>query len=73
MVVLLATATQLNLPAEGIALIVSVDFLANAGRTAVNVVGNTLIPAIIEKTGEYEVVETEEVYDGLREKAAVAE
>jgi len=73
LVVLLATAAQLNLPAEGIALIVSVDFLANAGRTAVNVVGNTLVPAIIEKTAEYEVVETEEVYDGLREKAAVAE
>lgn len=73
LVVLLATAAQLNLPAEGIALIVSVDFLANAGRTAVNVVGNTLIPAIIEKTGEYEVVETEEVYAGLRENAAVTE
>lgn len=73
LVVLLATAAQLNLPAEGIALIVSVDFLANAGRTAVNVVGNTLIPAIIEKTGEYEAVETEEVYAGLRENAAVAE
>ena len=73
LVVMLATAAQLNLPAEGIALIVSVDFLANAGRTAVNVVGNTLIPAIIEKTGEYEVVETEEVYAGLRENGAVAE
>lgn len=73
LVVLLATAAQLNLPAEGIALIVSVDFLANAGRTAVNVVGNTLIPAIIEKTGEYEVAETEEVYAGLRENAVVTE
>ena len=73
LVVLLATAAQLNLPAEGIALIVSVDFLANAGRTAVNVVGNTLVPAIIEKTAEYEVVETEEVYAGLRENAAVVE
>ena len=73
LVVLLATAAQLNLPAEGIALIVSVDFLANAGRTAVNVVGNTLIPAIIEKTGEYEVVETEEAYAGIRENTAVVE
>ena len=73
LVVLLATAAQLNLPAEGIALIVSVDFLANAGRTAVNVVGNTLVPAIIEKTAEYEVVETEEVYAGLQENAAVVE
>ena len=73
LVVLLATATQLNLPAEGIALIVSVDFLANAGRTAVNVVGNTLVPAIIEKTAEYEAVETEEVYAGLQENAAIAE
>ena len=73
LVVLLATAAQLNLPAEGIALIVSVDVLANAGRTAVNVVGNMLVPAIIEKTAEDEVVETEEVYAGLRENAAVVE
>ena len=73
LVVLLATAAQLNLPAEGIALIVSVDFLANAGRTAVNVVGNTLVPAIIEKTGEYEVVETEEAYAGIRENTAIVE
>ena len=36
-------------------------------------VGNTLIPAIIEKTGEYEVVETEEAYAGIRENTAVVE
>lgn len=47
LVVLLAAAGQLGLPAEGVALLVSVDFFANAGRTAVNVIGNALIPAII--------------------------
>ncbi|WP_125981617.1 dicarboxylate/amino acid:cation symporter [Loigolactobacillus iwatensis] len=41
-VVLLATASQLGLPKEGVALIFAVDFFANAGRTALNVLGNAL-------------------------------
>ncbi|WP_277631481.1 dicarboxylate/amino acid:cation symporter [Atopococcus tabaci] len=50
LVVLLAVAGQLGLPAEGVALLVSVDFFANAGRTAVNVVGNALAPAVVAKS-----------------------
>lgn len=50
LVVLLAVANQLGLPAEGVALLVSVDFFANAGRTAVNVVGNALAPAVVAKS-----------------------
>lgn len=50
LVVLLATASQIGLPMEGVALLVSVDFFANAGRTAVNVIGNALAPAIIAQT-----------------------
>lgn len=49
-VVLLASATQLGLPAQGVALLVSIDFFVNAGRTALNVVGNALAPVIIAKT-----------------------
>lgn len=49
-VVLLASATQLGLPAQGVALLVSIDFFVNAGRTALNVVGNALAPVIITKT-----------------------
>ncbi|MFD1484464.1 dicarboxylate/amino acid:cation symporter [Lacticaseibacillus baoqingensis] len=41
-VVLLATAGQLGLPKEGVALIFAVDFFANAGRTALNVLGNAI-------------------------------
>ncbi|MEE5987640.1 dicarboxylate/amino acid:cation symporter [Ligilactobacillus equi] len=48
-VVLLATASQLGLPKEGVALIFAVDFFANAGRTALNVLGNTLAAKILSK------------------------
>ncbi|MBF4805795.1 MAG: dicarboxylate/amino acid:cation symporter [Pseudoleptotrichia goodfellowii] len=67
LVVLLATAGQLNLPPEGVALIVAVDFLANAGRTAVNVVGNALIPTIIAKS-ENEFIEES---SDLKEKVLI--
>ncbi|MGB7460618.1 MAG: dicarboxylate/amino acid:cation symporter [Carnobacterium jeotgali] len=49
-VVLLAAATQLGLPAEGVALMVSVDFFINMGRSAVNVVGNALAPVLIAQS-----------------------
>lgn len=49
-VVLLAAATQLGLPAEGVALMVSVDFFINMGRSAINVIGNALAPVIIAQT-----------------------
>lgn len=67
LVVLLATAGQLNLPPGGVALIVAVDFLANAGRTAVNVVGNALIPTIIAKS-ENEFIEES---SDLKEKVLI--
>ncbi len=51
-VVLLAAATQLGLPAEGVALMVSVDFFINMGRSAVNVVGNALAPVLIAQSEE---------------------
>lgn len=46
----LATANQLGLSSEAVALLVSIDFFANAGRTALNVVGNALAATIITKT-----------------------
>lgn len=49
-VVLLASATQLGLPAKGVALLVYIDFFVNAERTVLNVVGNALAPVIIEET-----------------------
>lgn len=47
-VVLLATASQLGLPKEGVALIFAVDFFANAGRTALNVLGNAIAAKAID-------------------------
>ncbi|MFD0897869.1 dicarboxylate/amino acid:cation symporter [Loigolactobacillus binensis] len=47
-VVLLATASQLGLPKEGVALIFAVDFFANAGRTALNVLGNALAAKVLD-------------------------
>lgn len=49
-VVLLAAATQLGLPAEGVALMVTVDFFINMGRSAVNVIGNALAPVLIAQS-----------------------
>lgn len=51
-VVLLAAAPQLGLPVEGVALILSVDFFANAGRTALNVVGQALAVAVLDSKKE---------------------
>ena len=49
LVVLLASATMLGLPKEGVALIFAVDFFVNAGRTALNVLGQGMTVLIIEK------------------------
>lgn len=66
-VVLLASATQLGLPAQGVALLVSVDFFVNAGRTALNVVGNALAPVIVAKSeGQFEPVEAAQKTDSTK-------
>ncbi|WP_290491576.1 MULTISPECIES: dicarboxylate/amino acid:cation symporter [unclassified Aerococcus] len=55
-VVLLATANQW-IPSEAVALLVSIDFFANASRTALNVVGNALAATIIAKTEDAQLPE----------------
>ena len=57
-VVLLAAAPQLGLPVEGVALIFAVDFFVNAGRTALNVLGQVLAVSVIEKTEGHVVEES---------------
>jgi proton glutamate symport protein len=49
-VVLLAAGKSLGIPAEGIALLMGVDFLADMARTAVNVYGNSLAAAVLDRT-----------------------
>lgn len=56
-VVLLATAAQLGLPKEGVALIFAVDFFANAGRTALNVLGNALAAKALDTQRQTKVAQ----------------
>ncbi|MGG3574022.1 cation:dicarboxylase symporter family transporter [Bacillus gobiensis] len=48
-VVLLATLNAVNLPVEGLAFIAGIDRILDMGRTAVNVVGNSLAAVVISK------------------------
>ena len=50
LVVLLATASQMGLPAEGVALLMGVDFFVDMGRTALNVVGNSMATLVMAKS-----------------------
>ncbi|WP_347489216.1 cation:dicarboxylase symporter family transporter [Desulfoscipio sp. XC116] len=47
LVVLLATATEMGLPPEGVALLMAVDFFVDMGRTALNVIGNSLATVVV--------------------------
>lgn len=53
-VVLLASAPQLGLPVEGVTLIFAVDFFVNAGRTALNVLGQALTVSVIENSNNWQ-------------------
>ncbi|XIF20585.1 MAG: cation:dicarboxylase symporter family transporter [Acetilactobacillus jinshanensis] len=57
-VVLLTTASTIGIPMSGLALIAGIDRFVDMGRTAVNVVGNSLATAIIGKS--------EHAFDGSR-------
>ncbi|MGC7584749.1 dicarboxylate/amino acid:cation symporter [Staphylococcus epidermidis] len=48
-VVLLTTLSSMNIPAQGIALIIGVDRLLDMVRTCVNVIGNALTTVVIAK------------------------
>ncbi|WP_099364341.1 cation:dicarboxylate symporter family transporter [Fredinandcohnia onubensis] len=53
-VVLLATFSTIGLPAEGLAFIAGIDRILDMGRTAVNVVGNSLAALVVAKwEGQY--------------------
>jgi proton glutamate symport protein len=49
-VVLLAAGNTIGLPPEGVALLLGVDFIVDMARTGVNVVGNSLAAAVIDKS-----------------------
>jgi Na+/H+-dicarboxylate symporter len=49
LVVIAATLTQFNLPIEGLVLIFAIDQFLDMGRTATNVVGNSVATAVVAK------------------------
>lgn len=62
LIMLAGVLAQVNLPAQGIALILGVDRLLDMVRTAVNVTGDTVVTCIVAKgEGEMNV----DVYNGL--------
>lgn len=62
-VVLLTTLSSMNIPAQGIALIIGVDRLLDMVRTCVNVIGNALSTVVIAKW--------ENVYDKEKDRKSV--
>jgi proton glutamate symport protein len=52
LVVLLATASAIDLPTAPILLILGVDTLMDMGRSMMNVVGNCMASAVIARTEE---------------------
>ncbi|WP_042146617.1 cation:dicarboxylate symporter family transporter [Paucisalibacillus sp. EB02] len=65
-VVLLATFSTIGLPAAGLAFIAGIDRILDMGRTAVNVVGNSLAALVIAKwEGQYNPPVEDVVEDGV--------
>lgn len=62
-VVIASTLVMFKLPEAGILLILAVDQFLDMGRTATNVIGNSIATAVIARTevGNEEVDEVEEV------------
>lgn len=63
-VMLTLTLSTLGLPLEGVGLLLAIDPILDMGRTAVNVAGQALVPAIVAKR---EGILDEELYNAPRE------
>ncbi|GAA3666729.1 dicarboxylate/amino acid:cation symporter [Microbacterium marinilacus] len=63
-VMLTLTLSTLGLPLEGVGLLLAIDPILDMGRTAVNVAGQALVPAIVAKR---EGILDRELYDAPRE------
>ncbi|GAA4195329.1 dicarboxylate/amino acid:cation symporter [Microbacterium oryzae] len=63
-VMLTLTLSTLGLPLEGVGLLLAIDPILDMGRTAVNVAGQALIPAIVAKR---EGILDRDLYDAPRE------
>ena len=68
LVVIAATLATFNIPEAGLLLIMGVDQFLDMGRSATNVVGNSIATAVVSKwEGELGEAQAEEVGDGLVE------
>lgn len=66
-VMLTLTLSTLGLPLEGVGLLLAIDPILDMGRTAVNVAGQTVVPAIVAKR---EGILDQERYDAPRDGQA---
>ncbi|HFG4512798.1 TPA: cation:dicarboxylase symporter family transporter, partial [Acinetobacter baumannii] len=60
-VVISATLTMFHLPEAGILLLLGIDQFRDMGRTATNVVGNSIATAVVAKLEGDKVTDTEEL------------
>jgi len=58
-VVLIAAGNSIGLPAEGIALLLGVDFIVDMARTGVNVIGNSLAAAVVDSSEQRREAKTQ--------------
>ncbi|MFC6154217.1 dicarboxylate/amino acid:cation symporter [Nocardioides yefusunii] len=66
-VMLTLTLSTLGLPLEGVGLLLAIDPILDMGRTAVNVAGQTVVPAIVAKR---EGILDQDAYDAKRDGQA---
>jgi Na+/H+-dicarboxylate symporter len=70
LIMLAMVLEQVNLPVEGIALIIGVDRLLDMTRTAVNVTGDCIIACIVAKSeGELDLQRYQDAHAGMTEEA----
>ena len=65
LIVIAGMLETFNIPIEALTLLVAVDWLLDMGRSATNVVGNAVAPAVISKW-EGELVSEQESIDNLK-------
>jgi len=71
-VVLLAAGKTIGIPPEGVALLVGVDFIVDMARTAVNVVGNALAAAVVDRSESKRDVKQDVAQDAPQDAAEAA-
>ncbi len=74
LVVIAATLSTFNIPEAGLLLIMGIDQFLDMGRSATNVVGNSIATAVVGKwEGEYDPGKQDEMLEGVEEPEEVAQ